>query len=88
LRTEKFNLKRALLAEVKKNKDLENLYLDLKRIFKHREEELIKDYEVGELIIQKVQLEETLKALTEEVECLSKKNETLLKDLSRNDFYE
>ena len=76
------------MLEIKKTKDLENQYLDLKRIFKHREEEIQRDYEVGELIIQKTSLEHTLKALTEEVECLSKKNENLLKDLGKNDFYE
>lgn len=62
--------------------------MELRRLFKHREEEILKDYEVGELLLQKSSLEQTLRALSEEVEFLSKKNATLLKDLNKCDFYQ
>jgi hypothetical protein len=40
------------------------------------------------LIEEKLNLQNTLKVLTEEVEFLSKKNEGFLKELKRKDFYE
>lgn len=53
---------------------------------KEREDDLKKS-EKGELIIQKQALEENLKLLSEEVETLSTKNERLLNDLKKQDFY-
>ena len=49
-----------------------------------------RDYEhcdKTELLEEKQRLQQTLRALTEEVEFLSKKNEQFLKDLRQRDFY-
>jgi hypothetical protein len=40
-----------------------------------------------QLVVEKVQMETTLMALSEEVDALSKKNEELLRDLRTRDFY-
>ena len=83
LRAEKFALKKALLFERKKNKDLEEKFLELKRMMSQREEEIREQNgEVGDLVIQKNSLESTLKSLSEEVELLSQKNEKLLEYLN------
>jgi hypothetical protein len=47
----------------------------------------LKKSDKGVLAMQKQQLEENLKMLSEEVEMLSAKNERLLKDLRTQDFY-
>lgn len=54
---------------------------------KEREDDLKKS-STGELILQKQALEENLRLLSEEVETLSAKNERLLNDLKKNDFYQ
>lgn len=54
---------------------------------KEREEDLKKS-ELGEMIIQKQNLEDNLRLLSEEVETLSTKNERLLQDLKKNEFFE
>ena len=66
---------------------MQEAYLDLKRKVKEREEDFRK-CEAGELILQKQALEENLRLLSEEVETLSTKNERLLADLRKKDFYE
>jgi len=70
-----------------RNSDLQEAYLNLKRKLKDREIDLRKT-EKGMLIIEKQQLEENIKLLSEEVEMLSVKNERLLKDLRTKDFYQ
>lgn len=70
-----------------RNQDLESAFLELKRKTKERDEDL-KKTDKGELILQKQALEESLKYLSDEVESLSTKNERLLKDLRKNDFYD
>jgi hypothetical protein len=54
---------------------------------KQNEEEMKQTSENGTLILQKSSLEYTLKSLSEEVEVLSKKNERLLKDLTKKEYY-
>jgi hypothetical protein len=54
---------------------------------KEREEDF-KKITLGELILQKQALEENLKLLSEEVETLSTKNERLLSNLKKLDFFE
>lgn len=54
---------------------------------KEREVDL-KKCEVGELVLQKQALEENLRLLSEEVETISTKNERLLSDLNKRDFYQ
>ena len=49
---------------------------------------MIKDNEKELLVQEKLSLQETLKAMSEEVECLSKKNENFLKELKKRDFYQ
>jgi len=57
-----------------------------KQIEKGKEE--LKKSEGGKLIYEKIQLENTVKNLTQEVESLSIKNENLLKDIKSNPFYD
>jgi hypothetical protein len=87
LRGEKFALKKAVLIERKRYMDLQDQYLELKRSMKVREEEIVQNYETGSLLIQKQALEQTLRALSEEVECLSQKNEKLLGQLLQREYF-
>ena len=48
----------------------------------------LQEAQVGQLLTQKTALEQTLKALTEEVECLSVKNQRLISDLRHKDFFD
>lgn len=61
--------------------------MSLKKAMKEREVDL-KKCEVGELVLQKQALEENLRLLSEEVETISTKNERLLSDLNKRDFYQ
>jgi hypothetical protein len=56
---------------MKRSRDLEIQYFELLKTNKAREEEIRSAYTTGDLILQKQSLELTLKALTDEVECLS-----------------
>jgi hypothetical protein len=52
-----------------------------------REDELKNGGDVQKLILEKSQLEQTLVSLSEEVEVISQKNEKLLRDLQKKDYY-
>lgn len=66
---------------------MQEAFLDLKRKMKEREEDYKKS-QLGELVLQKQALEENLKMLSDEVETLSTKNERLLGNLKKHDFFE
>lgn len=51
LRDEKFQLKKSLLREATKSRDLEKQYIQLLKKFKEREEEIKNITSIGELFI-------------------------------------
>lgn len=55
---------------------------------RQKDDEMKRGGQIGGLIVEKTQLEQTLKSLTSEVEYLSNRNEVLLKDLKQKDFFE
>ena len=61
--------------------------MSLQRKLKDRELDMQKT-DKGYLILEKQQLENNVKLLSEEVEMLSSKNERLLKDLKTKDFFQ
>ena len=85
-----FQLKKTLLFERKKYGDLQTSYMLMKKTMREREEFVrrnAKKEDVEILIIERQNLEENLKLLSDEVESLSQNNNRLLKDLKQRDFY-
>eukprot|EP00347_Sterkiella_histriomuscorum_P015660 403356180 len=88
LRQDKFSLQKALFLQRKHYMDLQNQYLEFRRITQTQEEESKRAGDIQSIMTQKNQLEQTLITLTEEVELLSSKNEKLLRDLCIKDFHQ
>jgi hypothetical protein len=86
LRLEKFNLKRQIVQERSRFNDLRTAFLELKQELIDKEYDL-RYSNTRKLIDEKKSLQQTVKALSNEVEQLSIMNEELLVNLQKEDFY-
>jgi len=76
---ENFELKKEIAYEKKRYLDLMNAFIEFRHQVKQEQEEQFMVTDKDQLLKEKQQLQLTLSTLTEEVEFLSKKNETFLK---------
>lgn len=84
---ENFRLKKEMACEKKRYLDLINAFVELRRSLKAQQAERQDAGQLDQVVQERVQLQQTLQALSEEVELLSKANEGFLRDLKTRDFY-